>query len=115
MKRLRACLCSVLIAGAALPAIAQLDPSQTKVTIKGKSFEIFPPEKLKARGMEMPDVPVAENAAWVYVEAINSLVPLPEDLQQAFDAAGSGAWPDGETGSKLSAWLDRNQAALDLV
>jgi len=86
-----------------------------KVIIKGKEFTIYPPKKLRARGMEVRDVPRDQNAAWVYIDAINAMVDLPEDLQETFDGATAGEWPEGEAGDRLAAWLEQNRTSLDLI
>lgn len=107
---------AVWVTWSATPALAQHDPAAGKVTLRGQVFQIYPAEKLAAKGMDTPTIPDGQNAAWVYVDAINALVDVPKDLQEAFDeATTSGMWPQGETGQKLSAWLDENGPALELV
>ena len=91
------------------------DAPQT-VTLRGQTFEVYPPELLRAKGMKAPDIPHDRNAAWVYVEAINAMIDMPAGVpRETIDAAASGSWPTGENAAKLATWLDQNQTALDQV
>lgn len=85
------------------------------IVIKGTSYEIYPPEQLRARGIEVPDVPRDQNAAFAYIEAINLLGDSPQDIAEDLSEAAHGHWPDGERGEKLSAYLDQIQPVLDRV
>ncbi len=104
----------VCVMGAS-PAWGQDAEVSNKVNIKGQEFEIYPPDKLRARGLEVPEIPQDQNAAWVYLDAMNAMVDLPTDLSEAFESALDGTWPEGETGDKLAGWLEQNRASLDLV
>lgn len=64
--------------------------------------------------MEVPEIPLEENAAWKYIEAVNAAVDQPSDLRAAFLSAANGTWPEGETGERLAAWLTEMRPALDL-
>ncbi|MCZ6816133.1 MAG: hypothetical protein O7F76_05475, partial [Planctomycetota bacterium] len=98
------------------PVLGQLDEDGTHVTLRGQSFEVFSPDRLRARGLEVPEIPRERNAAWVYVDAINKFVLPPQDVDhEVFDAAVAGTWPEGEAGNKLSDWLEQNEQALDLT
>ncbi|MBN2559732.1 MAG: hypothetical protein JXQ75_02215 [Phycisphaerae bacterium] len=111
----RVLTCALLVIVWSPLAWGQENGESNKVVIRGQEYEIYPPEKLRARGFEVPDIPHDENAAWVLVEAINARVDLPEDLREAFDAAMGGQWPDGEAGERLAGWLEQNKASLDLA
>ncbi len=88
------------------PVLGQLDEDGTNVTLRGQSFEVFSADRLRSRGLEVPEIPPERNAAWVYVDAINKFVLPPQDVdQEVFDAAVAGTWPEGEAGNKLSDWL----------
>jgi len=77
---------------------------------------MFPRDKLIAHGLTPPEIPDDQNAAWVYIDAINAQVDLPADLQEVQDAVlASGKWPEGEAGQRLSDWLDKNGEAISLV
>jgi len=89
------------------------DGSPETVTIKGKVYSPYRAEELRARGLDVPDVPYDENAAWVYVEAINALTEWPEDLREGHDLAYDGKWPEGELGERLAVWLEGNREAMD--
>lgn len=111
--RLAVVLGWALGAGAA-PSYAQSpDDSPKTVTIAGQHYTPYRAEELRARGLDVPDVPFDENAAWVYIEAINALTKAPEDLREAHDLAMDGKWPDGEQGERLAEWLEGNRAAMD--
>ena len=85
------------------------------ITIRGEQFRPYSADRLRGYGYEVPDLPRERNAAFVYVDAINASVDVPKDLQEAFDAATSGNWPEGEPGQRLAGWLEQNQKAIDLT
>lgn len=97
------------------PAFAQPAPSKTSFKLRGKEQIIFPREKLEARGLTPPSIPDDQNAAWVYVDAMNAYVELPKDLEEFEGVANSGTWPDGDAGKQLSDWLDQNSEAIALT
>src|SRR5690606_7372958 len=75
--------------------------------------EIYPPEKLRARGFPVTDLPREENAAFLYIDAINMLGP--EEAELPISEAAAGEWPDGEAGERLNAYLESQQPVLDLA
>lgn len=86
-----------------------------KVTLRGNAYDEYPVEKLRERGIRVPDVPDDRNAAYVYIDAYNARVDLPPDLQDAFDRATVGDWPKDDSGRQLAEWLEQNRPALDLA
>lgn len=86
-----------------------------KVTLRGNVYDEYPADKLRQRGIRVPDVPDDRNAALIYIDAYNARVDLPSDLQDAFDQATAGAWPQDESGRRLAEWLEQNRPALDLA
>ncbi|HWL92976.1 MAG TPA: hypothetical protein VNT79_05535 [Phycisphaerae bacterium] len=103
---------------ASLTATAQTPPVFTdegKVKLQGQEFEIFPPELMRAKGMEVPEIPDEQNAAWVYVQAMNALTPVPTELNDAFQSAQNGQWPEGEAGPRLAEWVEQNRPAIALA
>src|SRR5690606_6267015 len=88
------------------------DPDR-HVTIRGTTYEIYPPEKLRARGFPVTDLPREENAAFLYIDAINMLGP--EEAELPISEAAAGEWPDGEAGERLNAYLESQQPVLDLA
>lgn len=64
-----------------------------KIVMRGEMFEVWPAESLIARGLEVRTVPQHENAAWVYLRAMDEYESVPPELSDAFDAATSGPWP----------------------
>jgi hypothetical protein len=116
MHRLRViCICIVVI-NAHGPLRAQ-EPQTDKVTIKGQTYTLYPPEKLRAKGANIQDVPRDQNAAYVYIDAINAVKPMREgnDLVDAENSAYGGIWPEGEPGEYFAKWLAENKVALDLA
>jgi len=91
--------------------------AQESVVIKGRTHPIYPADELRARGITVKDVPRDQNAAYVYIDAINALVPMPQDeaFGNAWNDAQMGQWPQGPTGDRLSQWFEQNKAALDLA
>jgi hypothetical protein len=74
---------------AAAGAVARAE----NLTIRGKTFEIWPVADLARRGFDVQEVPKAENAAWIYLDAINAYPELPESLNAVLDYAAETAWP----------------------
>ncbi len=85
------------------------------VRMRGQEFTIWPAEDLRARGFDVSQVPRSENAAWVYIDAVNAYVELPPGLADTFDYAHRTAWPAGQ--AKLEEYLEEpgNRQALDKV
>lgn len=109
-RAFRFLLPAVLIA---VPAAAQKPAEPESITIGGQTFFPCPPERLRAAGLTVPDLPPEQNAFYTYVEAINRMVVPPGDLTEAHQAATKGRWPEGEAGDRLAEWLDRNRPALE--
>jgi len=109
-------LCLLLCVLSAPPNDAT-DPGDgpATITIRGRDYEPYPEDRLRAYGLTPRSIPPEQNAAYVYFEAINALVDPPSSLQAAHDQAVGGTWPEGEAGEQLAAWLEENRAALDLV
>lgn len=101
------------------PAAAPSPPAgeQETIVIKGQTFKVYPLEQLRARGITVKDVPRDQNAAYVYIDAINAMVPMPQDEEfgKAWNDAQMGQWPQGPTGDRLSQWFEQNKTALDLA
>lgn len=103
----------------AVPPVGELRPpveGAEKIVIKDLQAYLIAPEKLRARGFRVRDIPREHNAFWTYLQAINSSTDAPQESQEALNnALRSGEWPEGDQGSQLHAWLDQNQAAMNLV
>lgn len=113
---MRRTLCvPILLALSAAMAYGQAAELPQTIEIRGETMQIWPAENLRARGLEVQEIPRDENAAWLYLDAINAYPDLPEDLQDAFDYALSTAWPEGQEG--LTEWLkhEQSQKAFELV
>lgn len=90
---------------------------ENHVVLKGRVYEIYPLDKLEARGVRVRRIPNDRNAAYRYFDAIN-LMPAPtgdEALTDAFNAAMDGEWPEGELAEQLNAYLDQCAPALELT
>ncbi|MCP4248543.1 MAG: hypothetical protein GY778_15955 [bacterium] len=100
-----------------VPTAAQATDAPEELTIRGQTHPLWPLSDLRDRGYDLPDIPHDENAAWVYIEAVNAYTDLPEDLTEAFDYALKTGWPSGAAGRSLAAWLDHkdNRRALQLA
>lgn len=96
-------------------AAASGRPAQPRMTIRGKKYKVYPVHQLRDKGIPVRDVDPSQDAAERYVEAMNARIECPEDLAEAYRAAQSGDWPEGETGERLARWLDQNAPALDAV
>lgn len=112
MRRVRWLLIPVLCAPSAWGQ--EEDSPSEQLKVRDRVYTVYPNEELRQRGMEVPEVPFEQNAAWKYVEAINAMVDPPQDLRDAFVSARQGNWPDGEAGERLASWLIDMQPALDL-
>ena len=104
---------SVVLSLLATSPLAAGDPQS--VTIRGEKFEVWPVEDLVKRGFDVAPVPRAENAAWVYVEAVNTYIELPETLEDAFKYAVDATWPNGHTELEEYVRLPGNQRAIELT
>lgn len=110
------CLRAAAILLVTSPTFAQNSSEKKTFKLRGQEHKIFLREKLVARGLTPPEIPDDQNAAWVYVDAINAFVDLPADLHDVHDAAiASGKWPEGDAGKRLSDWLDQNAEAIALT
>ncbi|MFH0983762.1 MAG: hypothetical protein V2A79_19780 [Planctomycetota bacterium] len=93
------------------------ETGQETVEIRGERPPggIWPNAELRERGFDVPDIPRNENAAWVYIEAANRYLDLPEELNNAFGYVSGKAWLDNQP--ELRDWLTskENREALDLA
>ena len=101
------CLLPLLAAGST-------DEPQT-LELRGETRPIWPLADLRARGLEVQDIPREKNAAWTYIEAVNAYEDLPPELAESFDYAISHAWPTQQP--KLAEYIkcEGNQKALTLA
>lgn len=117
LSDLRLSLATVLVATAASTAVARQEtaPEPTGFSLRGQELLIWPADDLRSRGMSLVDIPRAENAAWLYLEAANTYKDLPEDIAAAFDHAVSDAWPPGHPA--LQAYLTGAEStkAIELI
>jgi len=83
------------------------------VELRGEKFRVWPTENLIARGLSIREVPREQNAAWTYIEAINSFEELPKELEDGFDYALRDAWPESCTPLADYLKLPGNQSAIE--
>jgi hypothetical protein len=104
---------AVVLTGSPTPLRAGSAPET--VEIRGQQMTVWPVADLRERGFDVPDLPRDENAAWVYLEAANKFLDLPQGLSDAFDYAYGKAWPENQP--ELRTWLTspENREALALV
>jgi len=89
---------------------------QETVTMRGQTFKVWPVEDLIERGFgEITPIPKEDNAAWVYIDAINTYEELPRKLEDAFDHALDVGWPEGQEELAEYIQLPANQRAMELV
>lgn len=96
-----------------LPVLVGAGPAEPEtVELRGETRSVWPLADLRARGLEVQDIPRAQNAAWTYVEAVNAYEDLPSELSEAFEYATYHAWPTQQP--KLAEYLKSpgNQKAL---
>ncbi|MBU0718722.1 MAG: hypothetical protein KJ749_10775, partial [Planctomycetes bacterium] len=96
-----------------LSAAAYGDEDRPTVRIRDHEHAIWPLEDLIERGFEAQLIPPKDNAAWVYIEAINAYAEPPDELEDALEYAYDVGWPVGQ--DKLAEYLSQpaNRAAMD--
>jgi len=104
---------SVVILFPLLTGVGAADPET--VELRGETRQVWPLADLRTRGLEVQDIPREQNAAWIYIEAVNAYEDIPAELSEAFDYAIAQAWPTQQP--KLTEYLKRpgNQRALTLA
>ncbi len=96
------------------PALAG-PPDTGTITLRGETLPIWPHDNLIARGFEVPEVPPEQNAAWLYLDAINAFEDLPGELAEDVDKVLKEGWSDAYT--ELGEYLDKsaNRESLALA
>ncbi len=85
---------------------------QEKITIQGKEYTVTTREKLEELGLEQRLIPNKDNAAILYVKAINAYEKLPEDLWSIDSYVRGAAWTNDR---RLKQWFDRNEECRKLL
>ena len=85
-----------------------------EVTITGRTIECRTAEEIRAIGLECEEMPWQENAARVYIEAMNAYVPASMEMQKKGDA-GVKQLDFGEDTKAIAEHLADNKHALELV
>jgi hypothetical protein len=102
-------LASISAAGIVSPSTMASDEPET-VTIRGEIHNIWPVENLRDRGLDVADIPRDRNAAWIYIEAVNTFSDLPAELTDDFDRARKDGWSQDMT--DLADYLKRPENEL---
>ncbi|MCP4594309.1 MAG: hypothetical protein GY842_26570 [bacterium] len=91
------------------------DEFAEEIEIRGQRMTVWPADDLRERGFDIVDVPRAQNAAWIYLEAWNTYSDPPTDLTDALDYAVGKGWPTDQ--DRFRKWLTRkeNREALKLA
>lgn len=105
---------AITLSSAALASTAPDDAPDT-IVVRGERMHVWPVENLIARGFDLKRIPRDENAAWVYIEAINAHEELPNALADELNAAAGDPWTEDR--DTLIAYLQRpgNVAALEAL
>lgn len=90
---------------ALLPRPAWASSDAERIKIRDQWFNVWPAEDLKERGLDVKSLPKNQNAAWLYIEAINVYEDVPTEIGDAFEYAVQKAWPTGQT--DLAKYLER--------
>jgi len=97
-------------------AAAAAEPAEPEtITILGNTYSVVPDDELRALGFEFPDVAPDENAATLYLKAIEAYTPL--DIRSPEASLRSAVLKDGwsDESGPLADYLETNQEAFTLV
>jgi len=84
--------------------------------IRDSEYPIAPREEMIERGFNIPDIPLGENAADYYIEAMNKYARIDNNdkpLNAMWDYALDHGWTDQF--SQLESWLAENNQAWELI
>jgi hypothetical protein len=87
----------------------------TEFQIRDRVYQIWPVHELQARGLPVRDLPTEENAAWLYLDAIDRLTDRPDQLESAIGRVADGERLADAEVERLVAYLDENREALALA
>jgi len=88
---------------------------QETVEVRGEQMAVWPTEDLRKRGFDVSEIPRDENAAWIYIDAGNTYLDVPNELGNAFDYAVKKGWPQDH--QRFKKWLTsrENREAIKLA
>jgi len=104
-------LCLMLLVPRAVHA-AEEAAAET-VTIQGKTYTVVSDDEFRALGFDVPDVTPEENAAYDYIEAINSYVAPDAEQEDLRDTVLQGTWT--EEAGPLADYIERNARTVELL
>jgi hypothetical protein len=90
------------------------DQSDGVVEIRGETYEVWPVEELVRRGLDVQKLSKEDNAAWLYIKAINRYEDVPSELQAALEYTARG-WPGEDRGMGEYLNSASTREALELV
>jgi len=85
------------------------------VRIRQRSGPMWPWSDLKRHGLDVLEVPDADNAAWEYIRAINACRVPPDDLWEAWSYAVAEGWPGEPAAGGLTEFLRVNKEAIEIT
>ncbi len=85
------------------------------VRIRQRSGPMWPWSDLKRHGLDVLELPDADNAAWEYIRAINACRVPPDDLWDAWTYAVGEAWPGEPAASRLIEFLRANDEPIRIT
>lgn len=83
------------------------------LVLRGAAFQVLSPQEAQALGWRWREVLDSDNAADLYIQAINSYVAPPVGLFEAIGNVVGHQWLPEKPG--LAGWLEENHKALELV
>ncbi|MGB0716181.1 MAG: hypothetical protein ACPGXK_09900, partial [Phycisphaerae bacterium] len=114
MRRLRFVVVGMVLAGAdgLLGATAL---SAQEIRIRDDVYQLWPIEDLARRGLLVEVIPTEQNAAWVYLEAVNRYVPPDDEVASALEHAVESDWPESAKPLHDLLAMAANRSAMGIV
>jgi len=85
------------------------------VRIKNRVGPLWPWSDLRRRGLDVAELGERENAAWVYIKAINACQSPSEAVWGVWTGAVRGTWPEGADAERLEQLLEANEQTIKLA
>jgi len=85
------------------------------VRIKNRVGPLRPWSDLRRRGLDVAELGERENAAWVYIKAINACKSPSEAVWGVWASAVRGTWPEGADARRLEQLLEANDQTIKLA
>jgi hypothetical protein len=85
------------------------------VRIKNRVGPLWPWADLRRRGLDVAELSERDNAAWVYIKAINACQSPSEAVWGVWAGAVRGDWPEGPDAERLEQLLEANDQTIKLA